>query len=248
MPPYRLHIFTCTNRRPDGDPKGSCAEKGSEAVLSRFKELVAKLGLKGEVRANAAGCMDACAFGITVVVYPEGVWYGRVKLEDVDEIVPVPSHRGAAGGAAAIEGPLRVTKNQARRPRRGLRRAGAFLADGFPTQRRRDTAGTWSSRSVFGSALAAGRRRIMTRSSPGSWWPSVPDSDSGAVSRNSWSRTWMAPASLRWGPSRCSEGWLPAQPIRTCVGPSRWRAPIRCSRSPFRAPVRALGEISVPDS
>jgi len=56
-------------------------------VLSRFKELVAKLGLKGQVRANAAGCMDACAFGITVVVYPEGVWYGRVKLEDVDEIV-----------------------------------------------------------------------------------------------------------------------------------------------------------------
>ena len=56
-------------------------------MLGRFKELVAKLGLKGEVRANAAGCMDACAFGITVVVYPEGVWYGRVKLEDVDEIV-----------------------------------------------------------------------------------------------------------------------------------------------------------------
>ena len=87
MPPYRLHVFICTNRRPDGDPKGSCAEKGSEAVLGRFKELVSKLGLKGEVRANAAGCMYACAFGITVVVYPEGVWYGRVKLEDVDEIV-----------------------------------------------------------------------------------------------------------------------------------------------------------------
>ena len=87
MPPYRLHVFICTNRRPDGDPKGCSAEKGSEAVLSRFKELVVKHGLKGQVRANAAGCMDACAFGITVVVYPEGVWYGRVKLEDVDEIV-----------------------------------------------------------------------------------------------------------------------------------------------------------------
>jgi len=87
VPPYRLHIFTCTNRRPDGDPKGSCAEKGSEAIHARFKEQVAKLGLKGEVRANSAGCMDACAFGVTVVVYPEGVWYGRVKLEDVDEIL-----------------------------------------------------------------------------------------------------------------------------------------------------------------
>jgi (2Fe-2S) ferredoxin len=87
VPPYRLHIFTCTNRRPDGDPKGSCGEKGSEAIHARFKEQVAKLGLKGQVRANSAGCMDACAFGVTVVVYPEGVWYGHVKLEDVDEIL-----------------------------------------------------------------------------------------------------------------------------------------------------------------
>jgi (2Fe-2S) ferredoxin len=87
VPPYRLHIFTCTNRRPDGDPKGSCAEKGSEAIQARFKEQVAKLGLKGEVRANSAGCMDACAFGVTVVVYPEGVWYGGVTPADVPEIV-----------------------------------------------------------------------------------------------------------------------------------------------------------------
>lgn len=39
------------------------------------------------MRANAAGCLDACAFGTSVVVYPEGVWYGGVKAEDVLEIV-----------------------------------------------------------------------------------------------------------------------------------------------------------------
>jgi (2Fe-2S) ferredoxin len=87
MPPYRLHIFVCTNRRPDDNPKGSCGQKGSEAIHQRFKEELAKRGLKGEIRANTSGCMDACAFGVTVVVYPEGVWYGRVKLEDVDEII-----------------------------------------------------------------------------------------------------------------------------------------------------------------
>jgi (2Fe-2S) ferredoxin len=87
MPPFRLHVFVCTNRRPDDNPKGSCAQKGSEAILQRFKEEVARLGLKGEVRANAAGCMDSCAFGVTVVVYPEGVWYARVRLEDVEEIL-----------------------------------------------------------------------------------------------------------------------------------------------------------------
>src|SRR4051794_38815251 len=85
--PYEKHVFVCTNERPPDDPKGSCANKGSEAIRERFKVLVAQKGLKGRVRANAAGCLDFCAQGCTVVVYPEAVWYGRVKLEDVDEIV-----------------------------------------------------------------------------------------------------------------------------------------------------------------
>ena len=34
-----------------------------------------------------AGCLDQCAEGVTVVVYPEAVWYRRVTPEDVDEII-----------------------------------------------------------------------------------------------------------------------------------------------------------------
>jgi (2Fe-2S) ferredoxin len=87
MPPYQRHVFVCTNRRPPDNPKGCCALKGSEAVLDRFKEELHQRGLKGRMRANAAGCLDACAFGTSVVVYPEGVWYGGVKVEDVVEII-----------------------------------------------------------------------------------------------------------------------------------------------------------------
>jgi hypothetical protein len=39
--------------------------------------------LKGRVRANAAGCLDQCEHGPTVVIYPEAVWYGGVAPEDV---------------------------------------------------------------------------------------------------------------------------------------------------------------------
>ena len=39
------------------------------------------------MRANASGCLDACEFGVSVVVYPEQVWYGGVTTADVDEIV-----------------------------------------------------------------------------------------------------------------------------------------------------------------
>lgn len=52
-----------------------------------MKEAAKAAGLKGRVRVNAAGCLDQCARGVTVVVYPEAVWYGGVTLADVDEIV-----------------------------------------------------------------------------------------------------------------------------------------------------------------
>ncbi len=86
-PPYLRHVFICTNRRPDGSPKGCCASKGGEAVRDAFKQAVHDAGLRASVRTNAAGCLDACERGVAVVVYPEGVWYGGVKAEDVPEIV-----------------------------------------------------------------------------------------------------------------------------------------------------------------
>ena len=83
---FDKHIFVCMNERRPGHPKGCCLHKGSAAVRARFKELVARHGLKGKVRANQAGCLDYCEHGPTVVVYPEGTWYGHVGLEDVDRI------------------------------------------------------------------------------------------------------------------------------------------------------------------
>ena len=86
-PPFQRHVFICTNRRAEGNPKGCCASKGSEQVRDRFKKVLDARGVKGAVRANASGCLDACERGVSVVVYPEGVWYGGVREEDVEEIV-----------------------------------------------------------------------------------------------------------------------------------------------------------------
>lgn len=46
-----------------------------------------KRGLASIVRANVSGCLDACSHGATVVVYPEGVWYGGVTVADIPELV-----------------------------------------------------------------------------------------------------------------------------------------------------------------
>ena len=94
MPRFVRHVFVCTNVRPDGHPKGCCAAKGSEAVRDAFKKKISEAGLRGKVRANKAGCLDACEYGVSVLVYPEQVWYGGVKLEDVDEIIEKHLVRG----------------------------------------------------------------------------------------------------------------------------------------------------------
>ena len=87
MPHFEKHVFICTNRRDDSNPKGSCAQKGSEGIREAFKKGIHERGLKKRFRANAAGCLDACEHGCTVVIYPEQVWYGGVKAEDVPEII-----------------------------------------------------------------------------------------------------------------------------------------------------------------
>lgn len=71
---YRHHVFVCTNRRPDGHPRGSCAAKGSEAVRNYMKARAKELGL-ASVRINTAGCLDRCEEGPCVVIYPAGLWY-----------------------------------------------------------------------------------------------------------------------------------------------------------------------------
>ncbi len=84
---FKHHIFVCINQRPKGDPRGCCADNGSERLQAFFKKEVERLGLKGAVRANKAGCLDHCEYGPSVVIYPEGVWYWVGTEADVTEIM-----------------------------------------------------------------------------------------------------------------------------------------------------------------
>ncbi|HEY8209166.1 MAG TPA: (2Fe-2S) ferredoxin domain-containing protein [Myxococcaceae bacterium] len=91
-PPFQRHVFVCTNRRPDGHPKGCCATKGAEALREKLKAETKLRGLKGAVRVGSAGCLDTCEHGVSIVVYgtqePQGgTWYSRVTLDDVNAIV-----------------------------------------------------------------------------------------------------------------------------------------------------------------
>src|SRR4029078_13678395 len=84
---FTRHIFVCTNQRSPDDPRGSCSKLGSEALHAHFKQEAKRLDLKDIVRVNKAGCLDHCAQGPSVVIYPEGVWYQVKSKGDVTEIM-----------------------------------------------------------------------------------------------------------------------------------------------------------------
>lgn len=82
---FSKHVFICANDKDA--PKKCCGSERGMALVEAFKEELKNRDLLTEIRAQRAGCLDTCAFGPSVVVYPEGVWYGHVQPEDVKEIV-----------------------------------------------------------------------------------------------------------------------------------------------------------------
>lgn len=87
MPSLQRHVFVCINERPADNPKGCCKLKGGVDVRDRLKAELGARGLSKVIRANNAGCLDQCEHGVTVLVYPEQVWYGHVTEDDIPEIV-----------------------------------------------------------------------------------------------------------------------------------------------------------------
>ncbi|GJM20657.1 MAG: ferredoxin [Planctomycetota bacterium] len=93
---FERHMFICVNARATGHPRGCCASKGGVEVASALKKAAYDRGLKGQIRVNKAGCLDACEEGISVVVYPEAHWYRGVTLADVDELVDTVLVKGGS--------------------------------------------------------------------------------------------------------------------------------------------------------
>ena len=87
MPSFQRHVFVCINERAADNPKGCCKAKGGIDVRDRLMAELSARGLSKIIRANNAGCLDQCEAGVTVVVYPEQVWYGHVTVDDIPEIV-----------------------------------------------------------------------------------------------------------------------------------------------------------------
>lgn len=81
---FEKHVFICANDKDA--PKKCCGSVHSMELIDKFKSTWAAQGLDTKIRIQKAGCLDFCGKGPTLVVYPEGVFYGNVQLSDVEEI------------------------------------------------------------------------------------------------------------------------------------------------------------------
>ncbi|MGI6161541.1 MAG: NADH-quinone oxidoreductase subunit NuoF [Christensenellales bacterium] len=76
---YRSHVLVCGGT--------GCASADSENIVKEFEKRIGEDGLGGEVQVVRTGCFGLCELGPVVIIYPEGAFYSRVQLSDVDEIV-----------------------------------------------------------------------------------------------------------------------------------------------------------------
>ncbi|MGB7991352.1 MAG: (2Fe-2S) ferredoxin domain-containing protein [Candidatus Methylophosphatis roskildensis] len=80
------HVFVCSQARPPGHPRGSCAQKGCNELLQVFWKELQQRNAYDTIAITYAGCLGPCDLGANVLVYPEGILYNKVSKEDVFEI------------------------------------------------------------------------------------------------------------------------------------------------------------------
>ncbi len=78
--PNRSVVSICT--------MSACGQaRGSLDIYQRFQEEIKHAGLEAKVEIKSTGCQGFCEREPVVIIFPEGIYYLNVSLEDVPEIV-----------------------------------------------------------------------------------------------------------------------------------------------------------------
>jgi (2Fe-2S) ferredoxin len=72
-----LHVFVCTTVG-----RHHCGGMGSERILLRLRDELERRGLT-HVRTTRMGCNQQHHQGPILIVYPDGVRYGNLRVEDL---------------------------------------------------------------------------------------------------------------------------------------------------------------------
>ena len=81
---YERHIFICVNEREEGD---CCAGRGSNDILMALRNHINRNGLVNRFNVSKSKCLGHCAFGPTIAIYPDGLIFRRVSMDDTKQII-----------------------------------------------------------------------------------------------------------------------------------------------------------------
>ena len=73
----RTHILVCTG--------AGCIASGALEVSDAIRKNLSRRGLDEEVKVVETGCLGPCVVGPVAAIYPDGVFYQNVKVDDVVE-------------------------------------------------------------------------------------------------------------------------------------------------------------------
>ena len=79
MPAYRSHVLLCAG--------GGCISSGLSSVRDVLESELQKHALTDEIRLVQTGCVGSCDLGPVMIVYPDEVFYQKVRPEDVPTLV-----------------------------------------------------------------------------------------------------------------------------------------------------------------
>ncbi len=75
----RAHVLVCAG--------AACVSSGCREIRDAFVIKIIELGLQEEVKVIETGCVGSCDLGPLALVYPEGIFYQKLKPSDAAEIV-----------------------------------------------------------------------------------------------------------------------------------------------------------------
>ncbi|WP_222850423.1 NADH-quinone oxidoreductase subunit NuoF [Paenibacillus tengchongensis] len=64
-----------------------CTSSDSNAIVDALNREIESLGIQNKAEVVRTGCFGLCELGPVVIVYPEGIFYSRVEVKDIPEIV-----------------------------------------------------------------------------------------------------------------------------------------------------------------
>jgi (2Fe-2S) ferredoxin len=77
------HLFVCTNVTASGKP--ACGRRGGAELLAAVQHALLRRRATN-VMVTGCACLGPCFDGPNAVVYPDGVWYGALGVEDADAL------------------------------------------------------------------------------------------------------------------------------------------------------------------